>query len=67
VNNCYTQACEDGDLTKIEELLASGFKVNAPNPLDGFTGLHYAADTGNTNVVKLLITKYNAGLFALTV
>lgn len=57
------QACEDGDISTIENRLDEGYlNVNDINPIDGATGLHYAADSGNTAVVELLLNKFNAGL-----
>ena len=41
-------------------MVEAGQNVNSPNPVDGFTGLHYAVISGNLEVVKTLLDK-NAG------
>lgn len=47
-------AAEEGDLTKVEELLKQGYPVNAFDELSR-TPLHYAAIEGHTAVVRYLI------------
>jgi ankyrin repeat protein len=42
-------------------MIDSGQSVNMPNPIDGFTGLHYAVDSGNVEAVKTLL-HLNAGI-----
>ncbi|KAL5264637.1 hypothetical protein ACHWQZ_G005652 [Mnemiopsis leidyi] len=48
-------ACERGDSQLVRTLLKSGQNVNLPNSIDGFTGLHFAVDSGNLETVKILL------------
>ena len=35
--------------------------MNDVNPIDGYTGLHYAADTGSEEVLRYLLQEHKAG------
>jgi len=48
------EAADAGDVAQVETLLAAGVYVNAPDDY-GTTPLHYAAQDGYADVVKLLI------------
>lgn len=47
-------ACYKGNKPAVEALLAKGVEVNRP----GWTPLHYAAASGNNEIVKLLLDKF---------
>jgi ankyrin repeat protein len=47
-------AAQDGDLTRVKELIAGGHPVNAFDDL-ALTPLHYAAREGHLKVMKALI------------
>lgn len=47
-------AAQDGDLPRLQELLAQGHPVNAFDEL-GFTPLHYAAMNGHEGAARFLI------------
>jgi ankyrin repeat protein len=47
-------AAREGDFSAVRSLLASGAKVNTPQP-DGSTALHWAAYHGDPDAVQLLI------------
>ncbi|CDI85781.1 hypothetical protein, conserved [Eimeria praecox] len=50
------KACEDGDVKEVEELLASGATPNFAPSGNGYRyPLHYAATSGHTEIVKLLL------------
>ncbi|XP_063675469.1 transient receptor potential cation channel subfamily A member 1 homolog [Bolinopsis microptera] len=51
-------ACERGDLTMIKAMLDAGQDVNLSNSSDGFTGLHYAVDSGNLEAVRALLFRH---------
>lgn len=48
-------ACERGDIKSMLETIRSLNGINSPNPVDGFTGLHFAVDSGNIEAVKTLL------------
>jgi ankyrin repeat protein len=50
------EAAKNGDKDAVEEFLNQGARVNARDRF-GLTSLHWATWHGNTNVVKLLLTK----------
>ena len=45
--------CANGDVKAVEDLLKQGVNSNAPDK-NGYTALHYAAISGNDEMVKLL-------------
>ncbi len=47
-------AAEKGDLSRVEALLHKGVAVNAINS-DGYSALHYAVQSGNVRVVRVLL------------
>ena len=42
----------------IKTMLDAGQNVNLSNPSDGFTGLHYAVDSGNLEAVRALLFRH---------
>ena len=50
------EAAKEGDLSKVEGLIAEGSDVNIADG-NGTTPLHFAADRGHIDVVELLISK----------
>jgi len=52
-DNALMIACYKGNKPAVEALLARGAEVNRP----GWTPLHYAANIGNNDIVKLLLDK----------
>jgi len=49
-------AAENGNIAKVNTLLAKGVDVNAKNSI-GFTALRYASQNGHSEVVKALLAK----------
>ena len=49
-------AADDGDLSKVKELVENGYDVNAFDDSISFTPLHYAVKSGHTEVVKYLLS-----------
>lgn len=53
-DNALMIACFKGNLPAVEALLARGAEINRP----GWTPLHYAAYSGNNDIVRLLLEKF---------
>jgi ankyrin repeat protein len=51
----WLSAAAQGDQVSIERLLASGYDVNAAEPVRGVTALHNAAANGHDRLVQLLL------------
>ncbi|CAH3039923.1 unnamed protein product [Pocillopora meandrina] len=50
-------ACKNGDLDQVKDIMEKpGFDVNA-EILNGRSGIHFAADYGQSNVIEYLISK----------
>ena len=49
------EVCCIGDEKNVQLLVQRGVSINAPNAMNGWTPLHWAAKRGHTNVVKYLL------------
>lgn len=49
------EVCCIGDEKNVQLLVQRGVSINAPNAMNGWTPLHWAAKRGRTNVVKYLL------------
>ncbi|XP_066027124.1 myotrophin [Pocillopora verrucosa] len=50
-------ACKNGDLDQVKDIMEKpGFDVNA-EILNGRSGIHFAADYGQSNVIEYLLSK----------
>jgi ankyrin len=54
--NPLIRASMDGDMAKVQELLASGANLDTVDE-EGYTSLHYASVIGHVDIVRLLIAK----------
>ncbi|CAG9319493.1 unnamed protein product [Blepharisma stoltei] len=50
----FFEACKEGDINKVTNLLANSPELIAEYSADGLTGLHYAACSGNIQLFTLL-------------
>ena len=55
--NTLREASCFGDIEGIDYLIERGIDINAKHPINGWTALHWAANRGNTKVVRLLIDR----------
>ena len=59
------RAAESGDVDKVSEILEHGeYNVNCTDSI-GKTPLYYACGMGNLNVVRVLVSEYEADLSIL--
>ncbi len=54
-------ASRDGDLVRVQQMLEKGADINSQDIFDGYTPLHYAISSGNTELVRFLI-QYGADI-----
>jgi ankyrin repeat protein len=48
-------ASRDGDIARVQQMLENGAPINSQDIFDGYTPLHYAIGSGNTELVRFLI------------
>ena len=49
------EASRNGDLARVQKMLENGAEINSQDIFDGYTPLHYAIGSGNTELVRFLI------------
>ena len=56
IESHLTAAVENGDVTRVMQLLREGVNVNCPGGLNGDTALMEAAVTGNVDILTVLLS-----------